>query len=391
VGFFILRKEEDLKRIQYAVLILLIFPTFILSSCCQPLSIPPPDETPQEKYLIDSLPGYIDQPMELDKEKLDILVEDIKEDEYGKIHSLIIIHYDSLVLEEYFMGWTRDMLHPVHSVTKSFSSALIGIAIEQGYINGVAETLLSFFPEYDDIENLDTRKESITLENVLTMTPGFKWDETSTVYYDECSNPTPGNDGMELQKSNDWIKYMLDLQMSDDPGTRYVYNSGGSSLLSGVLKNKTGKIAEEFASENLFSPLGITNWKWEKGPNGLSTTGWGLHLHPVNMAMFGYLYSKKGFLNGEHVISEDWVQESTSKHIEIIDPFSGEFNGYYYGYQWRIREGGSFIAIGYAGQFIYVIPSLNLIVVSTAENFEDPFGPLGDLITNIIGALVMKS
>lgn len=364
-----------------------------ISSCCQPQSLPPPEETPQDDYLIDKLPGYVDQPLELDMEKIDVLVEDIKDGEQGKIHSLIIIHYDSLVLEEYFMGWTRHMRHPIYSATKSVSSALIGIAIEQGYISGVDEKLLSFFPEYDDIENLDTRKESITLENILTMTAGFSWDETSTPYYDECGNPTPENDAVKLEQSSDWIKYMLDLQMSDDPGTKWAYNTGASHLFSEIIKNKTGKSAEQFASENLFSALGITNWEWLKDPNGLSNTGGnygGLFIHPANMAMFGYLYLKNGFLNGEQVASEDWVKESTSAHIEWKDPALGELQGYY-GYQWWVgREGNVYFAHGYGGQVIYVLPNLKMVVVITAGNFEDYIGPSVDILATIIDALTIK-
>jgi len=227
------------RRIQYTVFILAILTTLLFSSCCQPLTLPPPEETPQDEYLIDNLPGRNYQPSELDMGKLNILVEDIREGDYEKIHSLIIVHYDSLVLEEYFMGWTRPMLHPCFSVTKSFSSSLIGIAIEQGYISGVDEKLLSFFPEYGDIANLDERKESITLENVLTMTAGFIWDELSTPYVDECGKETPENDAIKMGQSSDWIKYVLDLQIIDDPGTKYVYNSGGSHLLSGIIANKT--------------------------------------------------------------------------------------------------------------------------------------------------------
>jgi CubicO group peptidase (beta-lactamase class C family) len=379
-----------MKRTQYAVVILVIFPAFLLSSCCQPLSISPPDETPQDEYLVDSLPGYIDQPLELDKEKLAILVEDIEEGEYGKIHSLIIIHYDSLVLEEYFMGWTRHMRHPCNSVTKSFTSALIGIAVEQGYIDGADEKLLGFFPEYDDIENLDTRKESITLENVLTMTAGFEWDEVSTPYWDECGNLDPENDAVKAGTSDDEIKYMLDLPMSDYPGTKWNYNSGGTDLLSGIIRNKTGNSAEEFASENLFSALGITNWEWLKDSNGLTITSMGLYLHPVNMAMLGYLYLKNGALNGKQIVPENWVKESTSMKIPVYIPATDETVANY-GYQWWLtKDGYTFYASGYGGQSIFVTPALNLIVVMTADNLKDRSLRF-EILDKIIEALIIKN
>jgi CubicO group peptidase (beta-lactamase class C family) len=332
------------------------------SSKTQPCMV----ETPQDKYAIDNLPGADTPLYELDEEILAELVNQIEAGDFGNIHSLIIIHNDRLVLEEYFMGWTRHMRHRSFSVVKSFTSALIGIAVDQGWINDLDEKLLSFFPEYDDIEHLDERKESITLENVLTMSAGFPWEELSRLPTD------PENDLYKLVISSDWIKYMLDLPMSDDPGTKFVYNSGGAILLSGILANKTGQSAEEFAEDNLFNTLGISNWEWEAGPNEITNASWGLSLHPVNFAMFGYLYLKNGLLNGEQVVSEDWVNESTSNHI---DP---------YGYQWWMLHGyswwddmvveahpgtdGAYQATGYGGQLILVLPNLNMVLVSTAED-----------------------
>lgn len=107
---------------------------------------------------------------------------------YGHIHSLVIIHNDALVLEEYFNGWERDMLHYSFSATKSITSALIGIAISQGYISGVDAKMLDFFPEYDSIDNYDEQKAAITLEHLLTMSAGFEWDEISTPYTDNEGN-----------------------------------------------------------------------------------------------------------------------------------------------------------------------------------------------------------
>ncbi len=271
------------------------------------------------------------------------------------------------------------MRHYCNSVTKSFTSALIGIAIDQGKINGVDEKLLSFFPEYNEIANLDERKESITLENVLTMSAGFTWDEWSTPY------GHPENASTKMAGTSDWNKYVLDLPMNDNPGTKFVYNSGCTLLLSGIIANKTGQSAEEFAKENLFNALGITNWEWLTSPNEITNTGWGLFLHPVNMAMFGYLYLKNGLLNGEQVVSEDWVNESTSNHI---DP---------YGYQWWMipnvfvetypEADGAYYAIGYGGQYIFVLPNLNMVVVFTAENYVTDT----NFAFNILWAYILNS
>jgi len=355
-----MRKDEIMKKkMLSAIKLLTILAVFLFSSACH--------------YAIDDLPGCNDCTTTLDEAILDELVNKIEDGDYGNIHSLIIIHNDSLALEEYFMEWNRHMLHDSASVTKSFTSAAIGIAIEAGYISGLEEKLLNFFPEYDDIENLDERKESITLENVLTMTAGFTWDEYSTPYFDSEGNPNPENDVFKMAESDDWMKYMLNLPMSDDPGTRWNYNSGGSHLLSGIIQKRTNQTLEEFHKDNLFSALGITNWDWMGGagipdPNGITMGAGGLRLHPVDMAMFGYLYLKKGVWNGNQIVPENWVKESSSRHM----PF--------YGYQWWVMPDapnayppeaeGMYYAEGLYGQFIVILPNSNMVIVTTAEKKE---------------------
>ena len=347
-------------------IILTIFVVSLSSGCC--LFSDLPCETPQGEYTIDKLPGCEDCTSVLDEEMLADLVNQIEAGEFGNIHSLMIIHNDSLALEEYFMGWTRHMRHYLASAAKSITSSLIGIAIDQGKISGVDEILLSFFPEYSDIANLDKRKESITFKHVLTMSAGFTWKQH------------PDEDLADMKESEDWIKFMLDFPMSDEPGTKFWYNNGTSHLLSGIITNQTGQSAEEFAQENLFKPLGITNWKWESDPQGNNAGGWGLYLHPANMAIFGYLFLKNGLLNGGQIISDDWVKESTAKQIEVIDPVTDQHTQDY-GYQWwrtfPTPTFNMFYAAGFGGQFIFVIPNLNMVVVMTAENSFEEFGTLG--------------
>ena len=370
--------------ITFAILIVFLY----VKVCGRGLDLSLPDESPQEEYAIDKLPGLKNSSIEWDERKLAIIAKLINMGFFGNVHSLVIIHKDRVVLEKYFQGWTRHMLHPCCSATKSFVSALIGIAIEKGYITGVDEKILSFFPEYSTIEHLDEMKESITLKNVLTMTAGFTWDERSIPYYDNKGNPNYENDAIRLELSNDFIKFVLDLPMSHTPGTQITYNGGCTLLLSGIIRNKTGQTAEEFAKENLFYPLGITSWKWECGPNEITLTSGGLYLHPVNMAMFGYLYLKNGTLNGKQIIPEYWVKESTSKHM-IFDNVDEHVDGYFaYGYQWwrftnnyfdRLWVGTPpkiidiYQAQGLGDQFIVVIPHLNIVYVTTGWNPRKPW------------------
>ena len=365
------------KRILSIFGFITIFAVFFFSSGCPNF---------KNQYAIDTLPGCEDCPTEIDIDILAELVNKIDNGDYGNIHSLIIIHNDSLALEEYFMDWNRHMLHLCYSATKSVTSALVGIAIDQGKIDGVNGELLSFFSEYDDIENLDERKESITLDDVLSMRPGFTWDESSTFYVDDEGNLNPENDYSKMELSDDWIKYLLDLPMNADPGTQWRYNSGCTTLLSGIITEETGQSAEKFAEENLFSKIGITNWEWTTGPRGITNTAWGLALHPADMAMFGYLFLKKGLLNGEQIMSENWVNTSTTGHV------------LFYGYHWWVlpdvliedhpEAKGTFYALGSGGQYIMIIPNVNMVVVTTAENLPDPrehmFNMLFDYILHAV-------
>jgi CubicO group peptidase (beta-lactamase class C family) len=211
------------------------------------------------------------------------------------------------------------------------------------------------------------------------MSAGFVWDEIFTPYYDSSGEPNPENSAVSMYLSDDRIKHVLDLPMSDDPGTKFVYSTGSAMLLSGILSNTTGQSAEGFAEENLFCSLGITDWEWSTSPNGISDTGAGLALHPVDMAMFGYLYLNNGLFEGERIVPEEWVAESSAKHITFKEPTTGDdFSDY--GYQWwrftdasvegSVEINDIFYASGYGGQFVFVIPHLNMVVASTAANFE---------------------
>jgi CubicO group peptidase (beta-lactamase class C family) len=224
--------------------------------------------------------------------------------------------------------------------------------------------MLNFFPEYKNtIANFDSLKAKITIRDLLTMTSGFTWDEWTTSYND------PANDVIRLIQTDDWIKYVLDRPMAHKPGTFVTYNSGVSNLLSGIITKATGEPARDFARDNLFSKLGITDWTWDNRPDGVSIGGWGLSLRPVDMIKFGQLYLKKGLWKNEQVISKNWIEESTIPYNQM---------NYWcdYGYQWwrygsamaSVKAEGINFASGRGEQFIWVIPDHNAVVVCTAWN-----------------------
>ena len=286
-------------------------------------------------------------------------------------HSLLIVKNGYLVTEEYFNG-SSDKLHMLQSVTKSFTSAAIGIAIEKGYIEGVEAKVLEFFTEMNDISNLDDRKRSMALKDILTM-------RTGTDYHEQ------GPDSPHFQLNalrRDWDSFYLNRPMVCEPGTKYQYDSGGVILLSAILKMASGKHADEFLEENLFMPLGIEKKWWIKNLEGHPHTGGGLLLRPRDMAKFGLLYLQKGKWNGKQLVPEWWVNESFEKKVDFGAEGRGHETGY--GYLWWIQEPDEnkkeehvvYSARGAFGQYIFIIPDHDMLVVVTAntkgEVYEHP-------------------
>ncbi len=304
--------------------------------------------------------------------------------EFGEISSLLVLRNGVLVYERYSTDWSADELHRVYSVTKSVASLLMGIAIDEGHVSGVSTPVIDFFPEYTSFANPSPLKAAIRLEDVLQMRTGFKWDELST-NYSSGVNPTVG-----LLQSSDWIKHVLDLPLTANPGTRFDYNSGVSMLMSGVMRNEgVGSASgveptplmgplEAYAQARLFVPLGIQDWAWSEGPDDLTNSGWGLQLRPRDMAVLGEMVRRGGVWEGNQVVPQGWLEASARAASQFTD-------GTGYGYQWWLGEGGSgatgatrsMAAWGWGGQFIIVLPTVDMVLVTTAENFQgggfDPY------------------
>lgn len=284
------------------------------------------------------------------------VVDTIKERDYD-VDSVTVIRNGYIVLDEYFPPFEPNSMHIIHSCTKSIVSALIGIAIDQGYIEGMDQLVLDLFMERT-AANLDADKETMTLEDLLTMSSGLECRD-SYLYNWRGLN--------EMRESDDWVQFMLNLPMAEPPGTRFEYCNGGSFLLSAIIQETTGMSALAFAEENLFGPLNITDVHWPANPEGI-TIGWGdIHMRPHDMAKIGYLYLNGGQWDGEQVVPAAWVKASTQAHIAAGTLSDG------YGYQWWVDDGGYYMAIGYQGQFIYVVPEKDMVVVFTSELDESDF------------------
>ena len=284
------------------------------------------------------------------------------------IDSITIIRNGFMVFDTTFYPFQPNEKHIVHSCTKSIVSALIGIAIELGYIKSVRQPVLDLFPERA-VVNLTPEKEAMTLEDVLTMATGLDCRDSYLHNWRDIS---------KLRQSEDWVQHVLDMPMAEEPGTRFEYCNSASFLLSAIIQETTGTNTLEFARENLFAPLGITDVTWPSNPQGI-TIGWGeLRLLPHDMAKIGYLYLNEGMWDGKQVIPSDWVKTSTSKHISANTLEDG------YGYQWWVDDSGIYMALGYAGQYIVVIPEKEMVAVFTGDlqdrNFFIPRFLVDDII-----------
>lgn len=269
-------------------------------------------------------------------------------DEEHSVDSILLIRNGYLVFERYFQEYNETAIHQVYSVTKSIMSCLIGIAVEENLLT-VNQTLLSFFSDRV-IENLDTAKENITVEHLLTMSSGLAWIEAihDSIFF----------------TSEDPVQYLLDRPMDTVPGEIFNYNTGAAHLLSAILQNVTELTTLSYAQEKLFDPLGIENVDWDIDPQGIYFGGHGLSLRPQDMAKFGFLYLNNGTWNAEQIISENWVSTSRTKYNYTAEAFD-------YGYLWWLYpQYDSYSAEGFLGQIIHVFPEYDLIAIVTSSSFR---------------------
>lgn len=312
------------------------------------------------------------------------LVERFHEGYFGHFDGLVIIKDNMLVIDEYENGYNSDRIHTVQSDTKSITSLLIGIAIDQGDIQDEDVKVLDYFQE-SAIENMDDRKKAITVKDLLTMRGGFDWDEFSSEI--NADNPV-----MKMNNSPNWVKCAMNAPMKYKPGTRFQYNSGGVMILDDILKKETGMHSDQYAEKQLFSRLGIHNYFWSKQYLffGTAHTGGGLYLRPRDLAKIGQLILNKGQWNGEQIISREWIAKSLEKQVGSVN--LGIVNTAY-GYLWWLFPDKNalhvdiYTCIGNGGQYMFVIPQYNLVAVTTGNEFNDRFTALSgamDMLYNYI-------
>ena len=275
------------------------------------------------------------------------------------IHSVLIVKDGYIVAEQYYSeDYGSDSLHRIYSCTKSITSALYGIAIEKGFLTGVEERMVDFFPDYE-IQNMSAQKEDITLEDLLTMSSGLEWYEIEYPYGDDR------NTFRQWLDQGAGVQFVLDRPMIAAPGYIYSYSTGSSHVLSGILQSTTGVRTDSFALKHLFEPLGIDQYYWPVDGHGIAYGGSGLRLTPRDMARFGYLYLMDGVWEGKQIVPEEWVDISQQKHIE-----RKYIEDNYYGYHWWVSDHNTYSAVGFEGQWITIVPESNLVVVFTNDFAE---------------------
>lgn len=280
--------------------------------------------------------------------------------------------------------WKGSDAHTLQSVTKSVTATLIGIAIKRGEISGTDKPLLSFFDKYD-LSKVDSRLRKATLADLLTMRSGIEWHEQDRPL--DSTNTTT-----QLEQSRDWIRFTLAQPSDAEPGTKWVYNSGGSALMAEVIRRATNMHVDDYAKKYLFEPLGIRDFHWKLTPTRHPDTEGGLYLSPLDLAKIGQLYLDDGVWQGARILPPGWAKEATAR---IVDHINAQATSPGYGYQWwRYDRRGVEVwaGNGFGGQFLIVIPQHRIVAVTNSWNvFGAPAtGVLGPLIEAVMDAVEKK-
>jgi CubicO group peptidase (beta-lactamase class C family) len=329
--------------------------------------------------------GTLDE-VNIDSALIEKAVSEIYSGKYKEVHSMLIFKDDKLVLEEYFMGheykwdapkhhgevvtWDRSMSHHIHSVTKSITSTCIGIAIDQGFIESVHQSIFDYLPEHQHL-NTDG-KNNITIEHLLTMTSGLQWDEWGPPL------SSTNNDIVGIWFHDEGpISYVLERRLIDEPGKNFTYSGENMIVLGEIIRNATNMNIDKFSRKYLFEPLGIDSFDWwQRFENGVFETGGGLKMTPRDMVKIGVTFLNSGVWNGKQIISEQWVEKSATPFsgnhgINVSGQDSGRLG---YSYSWWTKEYSDkginiYYAGGWGGQRIMVFPELNSVIVFTGANY----------------------
>jgi CubicO group peptidase (beta-lactamase class C family) len=298
----------------------------------------------------------------IDPDRIGLLQREITHGDLEEIHTLLIARHGTIVYEGYFQPYVGiDSLHVLNSATKSVAATLVGIATRQGLIGSYDQSIADFFPNHAGLFDADPRKRDIRLSHVLTMTAGLEWDEGR--------HPSElDTHSRRVLEAVDPVRYVFERPVVAEPGTTFLYSDGLSNLLVAIVRDASDLPADTFAARELFEPLGITRFDWLHMASGLTIGSYGLRLTARDLAKIGQLYLQRGQWDGQQIPQETWVDAA-------VRPWTKSYQAMtWYGFQWWLnglqdeaggiaRRNDIWVASGYGGQKLFVIPSLELVVV----------------------------
>ena len=294
----------------------------------------------------------------------------------ANIHAVLVVRHGKLVYEHYFSGEDQHLGRPVgvvnfdagtrhdlRSITKSVTALVLGIEIGKGRVGGVNTPVLAQFPEYADLRSPE--KDRITMRDLLTMSQGLAWNE-------DIPYSNPANSEIRMDTDADPVRYALAQPVEAPAGAVYNYSGGSATIIAAMVRKATGRRLDDLAREDLFQPLGITDFEWVHFRSGDPAAASGLRMLPRDLIKIGQMVLDHGTWNGKQVVPADWVSAATSPQI------NGQLL-FFYGYQFWI--GRSFVhgqeidwpaGVGYGGQRLFIVPSKDLVVLVQAGMYDSP-------------------
>jgi len=331
--------------------------------------LPPPDTKAVLVQAIKPNSGWQVSSEPFDQNKIMEMNGLIAQNKLKDITSIVVIKNGKLLIEEYFNGSSRDSLHDPRSVGKTFASAMMGIAIHDGFIKSEKQTLKDFY-DLKRFNNYSPQKEGITLKSLLTMSSIFDGDDNDS--------DSPGNEE-NMYPTPDWAKFTLDLRVdsSKTGGKQWNYFTAGAMLLGDIINKSVPGGLEKYTDKKLFKPLGIIKYQWPYSPQHVPSTAGGLQLRSLDYAKFGQLYKNNGAWNGKQIIPESWVKQSFTKYLSLPKDVVGEG---YYGYLFwnktytvNNKSYETFYCSGNGGNKIFVFTDVPLVVIVTATAYNKPY------------------
>jgi CubicO group peptidase (beta-lactamase class C family) len=298
----------------------------------------------------------------LDRDKIKVLKANIEANVFKHITSIVVLKHGKLLIEEYFNGATRDSLHDVRSVGKSFASTLTGIAIHDGYLQSEQQQLQDFY-HLESFKNYSKAKDSVNLRALLTMSSTFDGDDDDA--------QSPGNEE-NMYPTDNWLNFALNLPLNNSKYQgQWHYFTTGVMLLGQVLHQKVPGGLERYADNKLFKPLGITKYQWQYTPQHVVSTAGGIKMNSLDFAKYGQLYKNNGQWHGRQLIPEQWVKESLTRQLPVTGR-RDEYYGYLFWNKTYHSQGKAyetFYCSGNGGNKIYIIKDEPLVVVITSTAY----------------------